>query len=61
MLATEIRRRKMLSWAVVFLVVAIIAGVLGFSGVAGAATNIAWILFVVGLIVAAIFFVRGRV
>jgi uncharacterized membrane protein YtjA (UPF0391 family) len=61
MLATEIRRRKMLSWAVVFLVVAIIAGVLGFSGVAGAATNSAWILFVVGLIVAAIFFVRGRV
>ena len=36
----------MLRWAVVFLVVAIIAGVFGFSGVAGAATNIAWILFV---------------
>lgn len=51
----------MFSWAITFLVVAIIAGVLGFSGIAGAATNIAWILFVVGLIVAAIFFVRGRV
>ena len=37
----------MLRYAVIFLVVAIIAGVLGFSGVAGAATNIAWILFVV--------------
>lgn len=51
----------MLSWAVTFLVVAIIAGVLGFSGIAGTATSIAWVLFVVGLIVAAIFFVRGRV
>ena len=41
-------------------VVAIVAGVLGFSGVAGAAANIAWILFVVGLILALIFFIRGR-
>ena len=51
----------MLHWALIFLVVAIIAGVLGFSGVAGAATNIAWILFVVGLIVAALLFLRRRV
>ena len=51
----------MLKWALIFLIVAIVAGVLGFSGVAGAATNIAWILFVVGLIVAAILFIRGRV
>jgi len=53
-------RKVMLNWALIFLVVAIIAGVLGFSGIAGAATNIAWILFVVGLIVALIFFVTGR-
>jgi uncharacterized membrane protein YtjA (UPF0391 family) len=33
----------MLSWAVTFLVVAIIAGVLGLSGVAGTATNIAYV------------------
>lgn len=51
----------MLKWALIFLIVAIVAGVLGFSGVAGAATNIAWILFVVGLIVAAILFIKGRV
>ena len=50
----------MLSWALTFLVVALIAGVLGFSGIAGAATNIAWILFVVGLILAIIFAIRGR-
>jgi uncharacterized membrane protein YtjA (UPF0391 family) len=50
----------MFNWALTFLIIAIIAAVLGFSGVAGAATNIAWILFVVGLVLALIFFVTGR-
>lgn len=50
----------MFNWAIIFLVVAIIAALLGFSGVAGAATNIAWILFVVGLIIAIILFFKGR-
>jgi uncharacterized membrane protein YtjA (UPF0391 family) len=47
-------------WAAVFLIIALVAAVLGFSGIAGTAVNIAWILFVVGLIVAVIFFVLGR-
>ncbi len=50
----------MLSWAVTFLIIAIIAALLGFSGIAGAATNIAWILFVVGLVVALVLFISGR-
>lgn len=50
----------MIYWAVVFLVVAIVAALLGFSGIAGAATNIAWILFVVGLIIALFLFISGR-
>jgi uncharacterized membrane protein YtjA (UPF0391 family) len=50
----------MFSWAVTFLVIALIAAVLGFSGLAGTAVNIAWILFVVGLILAVVFFVFGR-
>ncbi len=50
----------MIYWALIFLIVAIVAGVLGLSGVAGAATNIAWILFVVGLVVALFFFITGR-
>ncbi|MCL4106682.1 UNVERIFIED_CONTAM: hypothetical protein GTU68_009816 [Idotea baltica] len=50
----------MISWAVTFLIIAIVAGVLGFSGIAGTATNIAWILFVVGLILAVVFGLRGR-
>jgi uncharacterized membrane protein YtjA (UPF0391 family) len=55
------RRCNMLQWALIFLVVAIIAGLLGFSGIAGAATNIAWVLFLVGLVLAVIFFFfRGR-
>jgi uncharacterized membrane protein YtjA (UPF0391 family) len=50
----------MISWAVTFLVVAIIAAILGFTGIAGVATNIAWILFVVGLVLAIVFAVMGR-
>ena len=50
----------MIGWALTFLVIAIVAGALGLSGVAGVATNIAWILFVVGLILAVIFALRGR-
>jgi uncharacterized membrane protein YtjA (UPF0391 family) len=40
----------MLGWALTFLVIALIAGALGFFNVAGAASNIAWILFVVFLV-----------
>lgn len=50
----------MIYWAAVFLVIALVAAVFGFSGIAGAAVNIAWILFVVGLIAAVILFVLGR-
>ena len=35
----------MLNWAMTFLVLALIAAVLGFTGVAGTASHIAWILF----------------
>ncbi len=50
----------MINWAVTFLIIAIIAALFGFSGIAGTAVNIAWILFVVGLILAVIFFIVGR-
>mgnify|MGYP003651846173 CR=1 FL=1 len=50
----------MFGWAITFLVIGLIAAVLGFSGIAGTATNIAWILFVVGIILAVIFAVMGR-
>jgi uncharacterized membrane protein YtjA (UPF0391 family) len=50
----------MISWAVTFLIIAIVAALLGFSGVAGAAVNIAWTLAIVGIIVALVFMVMGR-
>ncbi|GAB5413696.1 MAG: hypothetical protein Cons2KO_12990 [Congregibacter sp.] len=50
----------MIGWAVTFLIVALIAGLLGLSGIAAAAVDIAWILFVVGLVLSVIFFIMGR-
>ena len=50
----------MLSWAVTFLVIGLIAALFGFTGIAGTATHIAWILFVVGVILAIVFAVMGR-
>ena len=50
----------MLYWAAVFLVIGLISGFLGFSGIAGTAVNIAWILFVVGLVLALVFALMGR-
>jgi uncharacterized membrane protein YtjA (UPF0391 family) len=35
-------------------------GVIGLSGIAGMATQFAWILFVVGLVLAVVFFLMGR-
>jgi uncharacterized membrane protein YtjA (UPF0391 family) len=50
----------MFYWAAVFLIIALVAAVLGLGGIAGLSANIAWTLFVVGLIVALVFFVIGR-
>jgi len=54
----------MLNWALIFLVVALIAGLLGFTSIAGAAIGIAKILFVVFLVLFLVstlmHLVRGR-
>ncbi len=50
----------MLGWAAAFFVLAVIAGIFGFTGIAGTAVNIAWILFVVGLVFALVFALIGR-
>jgi uncharacterized membrane protein YtjA (UPF0391 family) len=50
----------MLYWAAVFLVIALVAGVLGLGGVAVISKEIAWILFLVGLVLAVIAFFLGR-
>lgn len=54
----------MLGWVVTFLIIALIAGVLGFGGIAGASVEIAKIIFFIAvvlfLISAIMGVVRGR-
>ena len=50
----------MLSYAVIFLIIALLAGVLGFGVIAGTAATIAKILFVVFLILFVISLIKGR-
>ncbi len=54
----------MLSWVVTFLVIALIAGILGFGGLAGASIEIAKIIFFVALVLflvsAVVGLARGR-
>jgi uncharacterized membrane protein YtjA (UPF0391 family) len=50
----------MLRWSIVFLIIALIAAVLGFGALEGLAMQIAWILFVVFLILFVISLVTGR-
>jgi uncharacterized membrane protein YtjA (UPF0391 family) len=49
----------MLKWALIFALVAIIAGALGFGGIAGAAAGIAKLLFFVAVIGFLIFLALG--
>ena len=44
----------MLSWAITFFIIAIVAAVLGFGGVAGMSAHIGWLLAVLGVVVLAI-------
>jgi uncharacterized membrane protein YtjA (UPF0391 family) len=45
---------NMLSWAITFFIIAIVAALLGFGGVAGMSANIGWLLAVLGVVVLAI-------
>ena len=49
----------MLKWALIFAVVAVIAGALGFGGIAGAAAGIAKLLFFVAVVGFLIFIALG--
>jgi len=49
----------MFKWAIIFAIAALVAAVLGFSGIAGAAAGIAKFLFVAGLVLVVIFVVLG--
>jgi uncharacterized membrane protein YtjA (UPF0391 family) len=54
----------MLSWVVTFLIIALIAGILGFGGIAGASVEIAKAIFFIAVVLflvsAVVGLVRGR-
>jgi uncharacterized membrane protein YtjA (UPF0391 family) len=50
----------MLYYALVFLVVGLIAGALNLAGVSSVAVQISWILFLVGVVLVAIHVATGR-
>lgn len=54
----------MLSWAIAFLVIAIIAAIFGFGGIAGTAVSIAKLIFFVAIVLflisAVVHLIRGR-
>ena len=49
----------MLSWVITFLIIALIAAVLGFGGIAGAAVGIAKIIFFIAIILFLISLIAG--
>jgi uncharacterized membrane protein YtjA (UPF0391 family) len=50
----------MLYYALVFLVVGLIAGALNLAGVSAVAVQISWILFLIGIVLIAIHVITGR-
>ena len=54
------KEASVLSWAITFLVVALIAGILGFGFIAGTAATIAKVLFFVFLVLFLVSFIQGR-
>ena len=50
----------MLYYALMFLIVGLVAGALGLFGVAAVASQIAWILFLVGVVILIVHLVMGR-
>jgi uncharacterized membrane protein YtjA (UPF0391 family) len=50
----------MLYYALMFLIVGLIAGALGLFGIAAVAGRIAWILFLVGVVLFVIHLITGR-
>ncbi len=49
----------MLRWALIFLVIGLVAGVLGFGGIAGASFAIAKILFFVFMLIFVVLLIAG--
>jgi uncharacterized membrane protein YtjA (UPF0391 family) len=50
----------MLNYALMFLVVGLIAGALNLAGISTVAVQISWILFVIGIVLLVIHWITGR-
>ena len=59
-LAFHRKESAMLYYALVFLVVGVIAGALNLAGVSAVAVQISWVLFLVGIVLVAIHVITGR-
>ena len=61
---SETQERVILSWVVTFLIIALVAGLLGFGGIAGASIEIAKVIFFIAIVLflisAVIGLARGR-
>ena len=49
----------MIKWAIIFAIIGLIAGAIGFTGMAGAAMGIAKCLFWAAIIIAVVLFILG--
>lgn len=49
----------MIKWAIIFAIIGLIAGALGFGGLAGASIGVAKFLFWAGIIIALVLFLLG--
>jgi uncharacterized membrane protein YtjA (UPF0391 family) len=50
----------MLYYALVFLILGLVASLLGAYGVAAVASQIAWVLFVIGIVLVVVHLISGR-
>jgi uncharacterized membrane protein YtjA (UPF0391 family) len=50
----------MLYYALVFLIIGLIAGALGIYGIAAVASQIAWVLFLIGIVLLVMHMISGR-
>ena len=50
----------MLYYALCFLIIGLVAGALGLAGVAAIASQIAWVLFLIGIVLLVVHMLSGR-
>jgi uncharacterized membrane protein YtjA (UPF0391 family) len=57
--ASKAHRTAYIDYALVFLIVGSVVGVVGIAGVSAVASQIAWVLFEIGIVLLVVHFVSG--